>query len=481
MAVGMTRPAHRWWILAAIVALAALLRVWNLGTFSLWFDEIFTVTVADQPLVDTLTSCARDPKNVPLYAVLANIGLVLGAGETALRVAPIAAGLTSIFLLAVWTRRHFGGDVALITAAFCALAPFHVRYSQELRAYPYLMLVGVLTLLAADRLRERPGWRSTSGLALTVALGSFTHLTYPMILVPAAGLLLLPRPDGVRGTGRSKRVWGLFSLAVGAGVATLAPWLWLVSRTPSEPKPPSSTAAWSLSAIGDRWHVVTLGAWEHDGLTWFSLLLGVLALTGFVLVLRRPIGRLVFLPVIPILVVWELLLVVTGHWSSSRYTTVLWPLLAVLVAVGFHQLLTALPWAATRIAVGVASVALLLVHVADYYERGRPHWDRVASVVQDARRTDEPVIANSHWTQRCLSYYLGEPVPTVTGRPERLARLVNGLPSVLLVSRTVSPPEELLAVGSDSTELAGVPNTAWIHRLESSTRETAGRDTGSTP
>jgi 4-amino-4-deoxy-L-arabinose transferase-like glycosyltransferase len=482
MAVGMTRPARTWWwILIAIVALAALLRVWNLGTFSLWFDEIFTVTVADQPLIDTLGSCARDAKNVPLYAVLANIGLALGAGETALRIAPIAAGVASIVLLAVWTRRHFGDEVALLAAAFCALAPFHVRYSQELRAYPYLLLVGALTLLAADRLRERPDWRSTAGLAVTVALGCSTHLTYPMILVPAAGSLLLPAPDRVQSEGRSKRVWGLFSLAVGTGVATLAPWLWLVSRTPSEPRPPSSTADWSFSAVGDRWHVLTLGAWEHDGLTWLSLLLAGLALMGLVLVLREPIGRLVFLPAIPILVAWELLLVAMGHWSSARYAIVMWPLLAVLVALGFHRVLVALPWRGARIAACATATLLMLVYVDDYYERGRPHWDRVASVVQDARRSGEPVIANSHWTRRCLSHYLGEQVPTVAGRPERLAGLMNGPSSVLLVSRTASPPEELLAVGARSTELAAVPNTAWVHRLESSTGRTAGRDAGSNP
>ena len=474
MMAPMTIPFRTWWAaLLAILVVAAVLRVWNLGTFSLWLDEIFTVTVADQKLVDTLASCAQDAENVPVYAVLANIGIALGAGETALRIAPIASGLAAIVLLAVWTRRHFSGEIALTAAAFCALSPFHVRYSQELRAYPYLMLVSVLTLLAADRLRERPDWRSTMALAFTVALGCYTHLTYLMVLVPAAGSLLLPTPAAAEGAGRPNHAGVRFSLALGAGLAAFAPWMWLISRNLVERMPRSSITEWSLAVIGDRWHVLTVSAWEHDAVGWSSLLIAGLALTGFVIVLTKPVGTFVFVPAVFTVIVWESFLVAIHHWSSSRYTTALWSLLAVLVAVGFHRILTALPWRGLRFTVCAAAAVLLLTHVEGYYERGRPHWDRVAAVVRDARRVDEPVVANSHWTRRCVSYYLGETIPTVADRPERLAPLMDCSPSILLVSRTESPPVKLLEVASHATELAAVPNTAWLHRLEQSQEVTA--------
>jgi hypothetical protein len=80
-------------------------------------------------------------------------------------------------------------------------------------------------------------------------------------------------------------------------------------------------------------------------------------------------------------------------------------------------------------------------------------------------------------SRRCLGRYLGEKVPTVSGRPERLAQIVGGSPSVLLVSRTESPHLELLEVAAHATELAAVQQTAWIHRLgqQNHATDVAGR------
>jgi uncharacterized membrane protein len=176
------RPVRQAAAALAIGGVALFLRVCNLGTFSLWLDEVFTMTVASLPLADTLAACAADAENVPMYAVVANLGLRMGLNEPWIRLLPVAAGMASIALLAVRTRRHFGGGTALATAAFCALSTFHIRYSQELRAYPYLLLLCTLTLLAAERVRSRPSWKSTAALALTVAAGCYTNLTYVLVL-----------------------------------------------------------------------------------------------------------------------------------------------------------------------------------------------------------------------------------------------------------------------------------------------------------
>ena len=452
-----------WWTLFAIVLVAAVLRVWNLGTFSLWLDEVFTMTAADQPLAATLATCAQDAENVPLYAVIANLGLKLGGDETTLRATPIAAGLVSIVLLAVWTRPHFGPQLALLAAGFAALSPFHIRYSQELRAYPYLLVVSLLTLLAADRLRRRPDRWSTLALAATVAVGLYTHLTYLLVLVPAMGLLRLPRDEAPQ---LPARVWSRFALAVGLGLVVFVPWLWIISHNLVERMSRPQTTAWDLVQLGSRWHVLTVGAWERDQLGAAAIVVAAIALLGLAVVLRRPVGRLVFLPMVATLVAWELLLLVLHHWSSSRYATAVWPLLAVLIAVGFHRVLITLRTRPLQILVTAGMAAVLVAHVGRYYEIGRPHWDALAMAVNDARLEGELVVANAHWASLCTAYYLDQRVPTVDGRPDRLAAYLARSPSVLLVSRTLAPPADLLAVASTVTELAFISQTARLYRLE---------------
>ena len=224
---------RRWWTATLLIAsVAVLLRVCNLGTFSLWLDEVFTMNAAARPLAETLELCAADAENVPVYAVVANLGLKAGLREPWIRLLPIAAGLASILLLAVWTNRWFGPTAAWLVAAFCALSPFHVRYSQELRAYPYLLLASTATLVLTDRLRSHPGWGSTLALSATIALGFYTNLTYALVLVPAAGMVLAQASpgDGERAITRTAAVTR-FGVAVLLGSLAFTPWIWLISRT----------------------------------------------------------------------------------------------------------------------------------------------------------------------------------------------------------------------------------------------------------
>lgn len=436
----------------------------NLGTFSLWLDEVFTMTVADQPLGDTLAACAKDAENVPLYAVITHYGLALGGDEVTLRLVPIAAGLASILLLSLWTRRHFGPQVALLTAAFCALSTFHLRYSQELRSYPYLLLVCTLTLVVADRMRRSPDGWSVVALAATVGVGLYTQLIYPLILVPAAGTLLLSGDDDSPTHHQPRRVWARFGLGVALGVVAFTPWIWKISATLVDRMPRPTVTDWSWGLVGSRWQVLTIGSWEYDPLDWFASVLAAIAVIGLVSAVRSRAGRLVLIPSLATIFGWEILMLAIHHWSNSRYNTPQWLFVAILVALGVRQILTWIQWRWLQVAVCLALAAGFGTHIDVYYRVGRPHWDTLAKEVLQARRDGEPVVTTDHWARTCLSYYLGENVPTLQGQPDRLAELLAGSSSVLLVERPW-PPLNIAPAIAERTRLADVSRTARLDRV----------------
>jgi len=459
-------PGKHWWIvLAAILAVAAWLRVCNLGTFSLWLDEVFTMTIANAPLAQTLAASAADAENVPMYAVITNIGIKLGADEHSLRLAPIVAALASIVVLALWARRHFGSSVALITAAFCALSTFHIRYSQELRAYPYLLLVCTLTLLATDRIRTAADRRSILVLAAIVAAGCYSQLTYVLVLVPAAGSLLL-RPAGSDDDPQPvARALGRFLLGISLGFLAFAPWIWLISITLVRRMPQARITEWTWEYAGSRWQVLTIAAREFEKLTWFGLILAGIALVGLIACARSRAGRVVILPALGALVAWELALAAMDHWTVARYDTSLWPFLAILMAVGFHRLLIWSRWRWLQCAVTATMIALFLVHIDGYYRIGRPHWDALAEAVIEVRRDGESVVTNDHWARRCLSYYLGERIATITDQRDRLSSWLEKSSSVLLVSRETAR-RKILNAAERHAEIAHVTRTAHLYRLQ---------------
>jgi hypothetical protein len=458
---------RRWWgwgTAVVIGSVAIFLRVSNLGTFSLWLDEIFTMRAASLPILDTLRACADDAENVPVYAVVANLGLKVGLHEPWIRLLPIAAGLASIALLAVWTRRHFDRGTALLVAAFCALSTFHIRYSQELRAYPYLLLVCTATLLLTDRLRSRPDWRSTLALAATVAVGCYTNLTYVLVLVPVTGMVLIPLSSGRSDSRSLTVVLRQFVIAVGLGVLAFAPWIWWIWPTLTTRLSRTRITEWSLLVVGQRWQGLTIARGHYDLITWFGFVLAVVFVIGMWVAFRMKIGRAVLLPAVATLIAWEAVLVAIRHWSASRYDTALWPFLAVLLALGFGRILGWMRWRWLQWATCTFFAAILLYHVDEYQRFGRPHWDVFAEAVTEVRRPGESVIAVDDFDERSLDYYLDEPVVSINGKPRRLRDRLEATPSVLVFSRRPIPPE-YLEMADTWAELANIQTTARLYRL----------------
>ena len=140
------------WVCLALLAL--LPRLANLGTFSLWLDEIIETNQAGGSFLDMLAALRADAVHPPLEGVIAWAGLHAGLGETGRRLIPIAFGVGTILIVARFTVRRFGRIEGLLVGAAMALAPFHVHYSQELRPYSLALFCAALSLSAGDRLLD---------------------------------------------------------------------------------------------------------------------------------------------------------------------------------------------------------------------------------------------------------------------------------------------------------------------------------------
>ncbi|MFN8498380.1 MAG: glycosyltransferase family 39 protein [Anaerolineae bacterium] len=143
----MAHPWLRRLILAALVLLAFAVRAYQLHTPTLAWDEGWSVAVSQLPLGDLLNITAYDV-HPPGYYLLLRLGLTLGRPEYAIRYLSLIAGVVAVPLAyqagRVWVRRGPHADlVGLLAAAYVALAPLLIYYSQVARMYA-LCVVGVL-------------------------------------------------------------------------------------------------------------------------------------------------------------------------------------------------------------------------------------------------------------------------------------------------------------------------------------------------
>jgi mannosyltransferase len=207
-----SRLAERW-VLGALVLIGAALRFVDLDAQSYWVDEALTAGFVDLPLRLSWHAVSAQESTPHLYFTAAWVWTrIFGDGETALR--SLSALVGTLTIPVAWAAaRHATGRIgALAAAAFVAVNPTLVWYSQDARAYAMLaFLAGVATWLCL-RARDEPSPGRLVLWALAATLTMYTHYTGGFV-VAAQGVLLLPAfwRTGLRGSAPAGTV-----LAVGA-------------------------------------------------------------------------------------------------------------------------------------------------------------------------------------------------------------------------------------------------------------------------
>ena len=186
-----------WVMLALILALAAFLRLYLLGSQSLWADEMSSLVTAVKPVSRLLYDISNEI-HPPLYHLTLKVWIqIFGTTEAGIRSLSALCGIILVGLTYMIGSRLFDWRVGLLSAALSAIAPFQVYYSQEARMYMPLATVGAAAVYAfvrfveqedADGAEGRPVFRSRSlwlwgGLYVAAnGLGLWLHYSYPIVL-----------------------------------------------------------------------------------------------------------------------------------------------------------------------------------------------------------------------------------------------------------------------------------------------------------
>lgn len=175
-------------ILIAAVLLAGLIMVFSVGQ-SIWFDEGYSILLAQKSWPELFALTAVDAHPPFYYALLKVWGSVFGFGDTALRLLSavmVSGALVTAFVL---LRKVFSTKVALLTLPFLVLAPFMIRYGYEVRMYALAMLIGVVATYVLIVAQKSKQWWSWAVYAVLVALGMYT--LYMTVVVWLAHLVWL--------------------------------------------------------------------------------------------------------------------------------------------------------------------------------------------------------------------------------------------------------------------------------------------------
>lgn len=204
--------------LAALTALGAALRVFHLGTQSLWLDELFSIAIARRDWNAVIYSTAQGDTNPPLFNLLLYGVLQFGADEIAARAVSCLFSIVTIPLFYALARQLFDARVAILATLALALNPFHILFAQEARMYSLLAFLALASFLFFLRVWKTNQPRDWLLFALMQTLAFYTH-SLAFLNLLALDLFALMQRTTLRARWRALGVAHL-------GVAILfAPWV----------------------------------------------------------------------------------------------------------------------------------------------------------------------------------------------------------------------------------------------------------------
>jgi mannosyltransferase len=174
-------------IVVALTAAAAALRFSLLAHQGFWFDEANTSQLVSYSPGPMLTLIKHYESTPPLYYCVAWVwARIFGFGEAGLRSLSAFAGVLAVPVAYGAAARLISRRAGLMAAALTAFSPLLIWYSQEARAYEFVVLLSSLSLLTFAFALHKPSPRALGLWAAACWLALASEYYAVLVVVPEA-------------------------------------------------------------------------------------------------------------------------------------------------------------------------------------------------------------------------------------------------------------------------------------------------------
>lgn len=419
--------------LLSVTAVAAAIRLHALDRFSYGLDEILEAYWTHGSWEFLWKSIRFDAIHPPLDYVVVKLFETFGPADWARKLPAVAWGTTTVPLVALLLQRRAGRPAGLTAAALLALAPFHVRYSQELRPYALGLFLLVASLLALERALRNPTATRVAVLYASCLATGYTAYLAGLVLAIAAVAMLIDDAlsAGEERRSRAKRFLFFSPLFAAALAVAYAPWIPVVVEAARRP-PPVARSSWTWSRVGETISFFAFASDDGTPISVRDLALAVPAVVGLAVAIRTRGLRW--------LAVWagagfaaiEILTQLHPNQTPTRRFLVAGIALVPIAALGLTSLLRSRRARVPAALLMVSIAAFDVLGLRGYFQNGRPDWRPLARLLRD-RPPEEWVFTENAYTSLCLAFYvvgpesmyfahrIGRPVRSLEGKPEILA------------------------------------------------------------
>jgi uncharacterized membrane protein len=429
------------WILLLIILLACALRLFQLDTQSIWYDEGLSIQLAQQDPAQAIALSATTD-HPPLHTLLLGAWMrVGGESDFVVRYLSVFCGVLVVALTYALGKRH-DERTGLIAAGLMAIAPLAVYYSQETRGYMLLTALILIATMAALRLingdrRKRIWFAYIAAMACALYTHYFAAFAWAAMNVGwLIGLIIHPPPNPLparerkydttlsstgRGQGEGRfRFFAFWILAQFIILACFLPWIPnAFAQAGSNATYFPGRVTWD-TVFGETWRAFSVGEWgDMSLLGWLWLALIVFGVVASLIIHRDTRQRSVIIFSLALLII-PLLLMSGLAWLkpkfAPRYLLPSLPAFMTLASVGITILIEGTKtrycrWASIGVVVSLAlplaSIGSLLRLYSDL-ALARPDVRSVVQYIEAAEQpTDAILLIGGHQAPAFNHYYRG--------------------------------------------------------------------------
>lgn len=390
----------------AVLALAFAVRLFDLQSKALWWDEGITVFLARLSPAEYWDLRWMDI-HPPLYRLLLMIFVApAGSSDFAVRFFSVSAGLLLVALVYALGAFVLGRTGGLLAAALAALSPFAIFHAQEAKMYALLPALTTLSLIAAERLfrgRTTRAWWVLLVIASALALWIHYYAATIWLAINLTYLTLRIR------RAQSLPAWRPWLIAQALIALSILPWAVLEgARIPADADRTIGAATLQpLDFLAGIWATLTGGYAAQAGGAAAAPALAFLLLVILALCTLRGRERWTLLMALALAVplLAGVLISLRYPYNAPRFFIVSVSPLALLAAGACKSLFQR--WPALGVTGGVAALALTAVGVVSVYASGS-FTDDYRPLLAQLRRSGRPedvIIAGYPWQSGYVHAY----------------------------------------------------------------------------
>ena len=428
----LTEPRRSWLlsggeIVAAITLIGLGLRLYTIGSESLWLDEGFSVLAAKRPLRDIWFFVRATDVHPPLYYMILHFWIGwFGDSETALRMLSAIIGTLSLPLMYGLGRDLTDRKTAGLATLMAAISVYHIYFAQEVRGYSLFAFLALLSMIFWIRLVSRPGFGTGAGYVASTVLTLYSH-PYGVFHVACQNAMFVV----LWFRGRPLRLgwpgWvgmqSLLGLAFSPWIMTTLRKVGMVQEGQTHLRIPS---IWDIPGVlkafaGDADFIAT-GSGERF---WMGGLFVLLMIAGLLPIRRGMNSRSVEggnrreeSPIqqqgVVLVTVWLacmilipfIVSVLVAPVFSNRYMLSGSFAFLLLVARGIRQI----SWRPPQLAVGIGILLLEVWLLVPYYiQVNKEQWRQAAAWVESRVRQGDLLLFHAPYCRSCVYWYYAKP------------------------------------------------------------------------